>query len=88
MRQLGQGHSQLSRSLAVLTHSQAREPLPNTPQAAQPYPFSVQEPLPTQRFLTMAWLEGHAPGATQLALQTILGASQTQSVGFSEGETV
>jgi hypothetical protein len=88
-RQLGQGHSQLSRSRAVLTHSQARVPLPNTPQADQPYPFSVQEPLPTQRFLTVAWLEGHGP-ATQLPLHITLGAAQagTHVVGLSEGEAV
>ena len=83
-----QTHSQLSRSRAVLTHSQARAPPPNTPQAAQPCPFSVQEPLPTQRFVTVAWLEGHAPGATQLPLQIMLGAAQTQSVGSFEGEAV
>ena len=63
-------------------------PLPYTPQAAHPYPSSVQEPLPTQRFVTVGWLEGHAPGATQLPLQTTLGAAQTQSVGFSAGEAV
>jgi hypothetical protein len=74
----------------VLTHSQARAPPPNTPQAAQPRPLSVQEPLPTQRFLMVAWLEGHAPGATQLPLQITLGEAQTwtQVVGSSGGEAV
>ena len=54
--QLGQAHSQLSRSRAVSTHSQARAAPPNTPHAAQPCPFSVQEPVPTQRLLTVTWL--------------------------------
>ena len=84
-----QTNSQLSRARAVLTHSQARAPPPNTPHAAQPGPISVQEPLPTQRLLrVVTWLEGHAPAATQLPLQTTLGAAQAQVVGLDEGEAV
>ena len=83
-----QKHSQLSRSCAVLTHSQARVPPPNTPHAAQPGPFSVQEPLPSKRLLRVAWLDGHPPEAIQLPLQTTLGMGQTQVVGFDGGEAV
>jgi hypothetical protein len=87
-RHARQTHSQLSRSRAVLTHSQARAPPPNTPQAAQPCPISVQEPLPTQRLWGVAWLEGHAPRATHWPLQTMLDPAQVHVVGFSGGEAV
>ena len=67
----------------MLTHSHARALPPNTLQAAQPCPFSVQEPLPTQRlFWVVATLEGHAAGDPHRPLQTTLGASQTHIVGF------
>ena len=84
-------HLQLSRSRAVSTHSHARGPPPKTPQAAQPGPMSVHEPLPTQErffFLLGGWLEGHAPAAWQMPLQMAWGGLQTQLVGFAGGSAV
>jgi hypothetical protein len=80
--QLGQARSQLSRSRAVLTHSQARAPRPNTPQAAQPGATA------DRAILGMAWLEGRVLEATHWPLLTVLGAVQVHIVGFFGGEVV
>jgi hypothetical protein len=84
------GHVQLSRSRAVLTHSHARGPPPYTPQAAHPGPFSKQVPLPTHRFFLSAWTwaEGHRPLVWHWPLQRTDGGAHTHAGGLLSKEAV
>jgi hypothetical protein len=52
--------------------------------------MSAHEPLPTQLlfFLMVTALEGHAPAATHLPLQTTDGSLHAQVVGLLGGEGV
>ena len=72
----------------MLMHSHALG-LPYTPHANQPCPFSVQEPLPSQRRLLLrdTW-EGHAPLGTHWPLQICEGCSHMHWVGLFGGKGV
>lgn len=72
------GDVQLSRSLSVSTHSQARAPRPYTPHAMRPSPRELHSLAPSQRLYAVATEDGQmTDGETQAPLQSWFGGSHT-----------
>lgn len=73
-------HVQLSKSVAVLMHSQLLRDPPYTPQAIHPAPRSLHEPLPANRNSRLGFEDEHAFELVHCPLQTEFGDLQTQSL--------